>query len=287
MRTLPVLFLITLSIPVSSNRLETTRSGSIIVCIVGNTYVVCVADSQITDMTHGNKHSLGCKLIALGQKTLFEGLGHEKIGFGDGRVWDTFQTAKRVYRNATDKSAESLANDWTQSTSDWLKSYPPETLQQLLPKHPRDPSNSEGIADAVFVGFDESYHPFSYPYVQTRHILFDRDSGKLFSRIKNTEIGTAGESIATGIEEDAAAAFTQGKINGRNLQKDMNLAISAVQYVFDHATGDEKDELGPPIDVGVLTSDGITWPEGKRKPSCYAQDLKEDPPKKQQPEKKK
>jgi len=226
MRTLTVLFLITLAIPVSSNRLETARSGSIIVCIVGNIYVVCAADSQLTDKAHGNKHSLGCKLIALGQKTLFGGVGHEKIEFEDGRVWDTFQTAKRVYRNATDKSAESLANAWRQTTSEWLKSYPPETLQQLLPKHPRDPSNSKGIADAVFVGFNESYHPFDYPYVQTRHVLFDRDSGKLFSRIKNTEIGTAGESIATGIEEDAAAAFTQGKINGRNLQKDTLTAIN-------------------------------------------------------------
>lgn len=267
MRALSILLLITVALPASVNYSEIIVGGTTAACIVGDSYVVCAADSRESDERKAISDK-GCKMIAMKATTLFLTTGVSELAITDNgskldQYFNSLETARRVYRLAAE-SIDSVADTWGETTRNWFNHHS-GNLKTLSFK-------SGGLVVGAFIGFTSNRSPYIKGYL----IKVDETTGKAVALPFNTVIGNAGQIVSFGTNQDAAHMYADRRTNGRNLERDVATVNGAVKFVINSAAGPDKETVGGQIETAILRSngDGIEW--RNRKKGCYAKDLKED-----------
>jgi len=252
------------------------RRGSLVVLEFSRNsdYVVAAAESRQLDRDGKPLDDRGCKIVALGQETLFFVTGFYRIQSGSGEPWNAINVAGAVYRESQNHDALNLSEAWGDRSIHWLYPLPRQELEALTQKTDR-------IVTGGFINFDEN----GIPSVHYQKLGYVRDESNLIRR-PGSESVLPGQVWAMGNGQELVTEFLEAKtkraINAlapndvSRLASDdpgisSNLVRKAIQFAVDYTTGQEKGTLGTPIDIAVLRKNRrIEWVS--RKKECYKLD---------------
>lgn len=252
------------------------RRGSLVVLEFSRNsdYVVAAAESRQLDRDGKPLDDRGCKIVALGQETLFFVTGFYRIQSGSGEPWNAINVAGAVYRESQNHDALNLSEAWGDRSIHWLYPLPRQELEALTQKTDR-------IVTGGFINFDEN----GIPSVHYQKLGYVRDESNLIRRPRSESV-LPGQVWAMGNGQELVTEFLEAKtkraINAlapndvSRLASDdpgisSNLVRKAIQFAVDYTTGQEKGTLGTPIDIAVLRKNRrIEWVS--RKKECYKLD---------------
>ena len=249
--------------------------GSLVVWIVSRSadYVVIGAESRAQRPSQSEVDDRSCKLISLGNHTLFYETGISEMTVGERKPWSSQGTARHVYASSPKHDALSLATDWGHHAMQWFSGQPDQVLQSSANRV------TGNLVTAGFINFD-------------RDARLSLHTANLAFNDPNRGVQVAGSSTApghigvAGMATELVREFFEGKTEraaraapvvgpgqvGVNSAEDARLVRAAIRFAIDHAIGAERLALGGDIDLAILTEDGnIRWLA--RKSWCSREDL--------------
>lgn len=253
------------------------RRGSLVIAIVSQQgdYVVMAAESRKSTQSGKPIDNKSCKVITLGGDTLFFEAGTPFIAVGNGEGWDAWAMARAVYARAKKRDALSLSRKWGDAALRWFQAQSVANLKSVS-------DENGGIVTGGFANFKET----GSPPVRTQAITFSGTAHSV-SRGEAAEPPAPGGVLHAGVAdaqmkefflsytERVRQVFASLGLNrniGSDATMDATVAASAIRFAMDNTTGEEKGEIGGPIDVAILRRGGaVQWVH--RKDDCYQQDL--------------
>jgi hypothetical protein len=249
------------------------RRGSLVVLVFSKNsdYIVAAAESRELDRSGKPINDRGCKVIAVGNDTLFFATGFYRIANQSGVLWNALTVAGAVYKASNNHDALSLSDAWANRAFHWLRQLPEQDLEALTEKTDR-------IVTGGFISFGRS----GIPSAHYQKLGYSRDEHRLI-RLPDSEAALPGQVWAIGSGQELLTEFLDGKtkraiealdpkdasrLASADPAMSSNLARKAIQFAMDNTTGAEKGSLGGPIDTAILRRNGtIEWVSRKRE--CY------------------
>jgi hypothetical protein len=255
-------------------RLQVT-GGSLVVWIVSqrSDYVVIGAESRNTDKHLNVLNDRACKIISLGNDTLFYETGNSEIWVQRGLPWSSRDAARSVYSSSPKHDATSLSAAWATNAVRWFYAQPELDLRGLSePPH-------GNLVTGGFINFDKN----GFLTIRTEEVSFNADKRQLIAQASTQAPGQVGVS---GVGLDLVKEFFIGKtpraarafgpigivrLIGVYAAGDVENIRKAFRFVLDNASEEEKKFLGGDIDIAIIRNDRtIEWIA--RKSWCYEQD---------------
>jgi hypothetical protein len=266
------------------------KHGTLILGLISRKgdYVVIGAESRNRHMDGKPSDDEGCKVIALGNKSLFfeAGVANLKVS-KDADSWNALTAARAAYRESKIRDAEHMSIGWAEIGREWFSKQSPQALQQV----------AIGEDGRIITGGFLSFTPNGSLTIRTEAIFYSEPQNKVEARPDPPIAGAYGQTDANfkpimygvarhliieyfdGKTPRAVAAF--GPIGSLRRfavdpMEDSESVRKAIQFAIDYATPSDKAEIGGPIDVAILRKDRtIQWVN--RKSECYNQDQKPIP----------
>jgi hypothetical protein len=237
--------------------------GSLVVWIVSRSadYVVIGAESRAQRPSQSEVDDRSCKLISLGNHTLFYETGISEMRVGESRPWSSQGTARLVYAASPRHDALSLATDWGKHATQWFSGQPDQVLQSSA-NHV-----TGNLVTAGFINFGRE----ARLSIHTANLVFNGPNRGVHVDWSSTVPGHIG---VAGMATELVREFFEGKTEratratpvvglgqiGLNSVEDAGLVRAAIRFAIDHASGAERSALGGDIDLAILTKDGkIRW----------------------------
>jgi hypothetical protein len=253
--------------------------GSLVVYMLSKNsdYVVIGSESHDTTMilgVSGPRNDRTCKILSLGDDTLFFNTGSIEIGAGNGKpwAWDSKATARTVYKSSTKRDAVSLSLAWGDKAMKWFKTQSPQKLSTLA-------YGPDGvIVVGGFINFDKTGQLF----VRSAEIFFNASTR---APILQPITQSPGQVGAAGVATYLVTEFFDGKtdrairtLGGDTRQwmaidahEDAKIVGKAITFAMNYASEPDAADLGGPIDIAIIYKNGKTeWIN--RKTWCGKQD---------------
>jgi len=238
---------------------------------------VVAAESRQVDISGNVLNDHACKIISLGEDTLFFETGAALIGVQKGESWDALSVARASYRESKKRDAQALSTAWGNVALNWFYGKNREDLRTS-----REAQDGR-IVTGGFVEFESD----GSPSVQNQTIFYLDDTKQLRRHPDGAPPGP-GQITISGVALGLVQEFFDGKTERAveafgpigmvrliavDPTTDSTLAKKAIQFAIDNSTGKEKEALGGPIDVAIIHKNRmIEWVS--RKKECYEQDQK-------------
>jgi hypothetical protein len=263
------------------------KHGTLILGLISRKgdYVVIGAESRNRHMDGKPSDDEGCKVIALGNKSLFfeAGVANLKVS-KDADSWNALSAARAAYRESKIRDAEHMLIGWADIGREWFSKQSPQALQQV----------AIGEDGRIITGGFLSFTPNGSLTIRTEAIFYSEPQNKVEARPDPKITGAYGQTDAKftpviyGVARDLVIEYFNGKtlravnafgpIGSTRLfavdpMLDTEEVRKAIQFAIDNATGRDKAEIGGPIDTVILRNNQtIQWV--RRKPECYKLDQK-------------
>lgn len=239
-------------------------------------YVVVAAESRNVDKTHKFVDDRACKIISLGDDTVFFETGIPVIGVLRGTNWNAQSVARSVYRRSKVHDPKDLSIAWGNGALKWFYGQAPQDLKSIT-----DPDG--GIVTGGFISFAKA----DIVPIQTQTIFYSASANTIRSGPEG-DPPHLGQIVMSGVAKELISEFFKGNTVraaiafgpigtlrriGEDPTIDASLAKKAIQFAVDYSTGPDHDEIGGPIDVAIVRENlSIEWVS--RKKECYEQDQK-------------
>jgi|SRR5580700_7698105 hypothetical protein len=256
--------------------------GSSVVAIYSqkDDYVVVAAESRNEDFNHKPLNDQACKIISLGNDTVFFETGIPVIGVLRGSNWNAQSVARAVYRRSKLHDPKSLSIAWGNGALKWFYGQPAQDLQAIT-----EPDG--GIITGGFINFTK----VGTAPIQTQTIFYSASANSL-SRRPRADPPQLGQIAVSGVATELVDEFFKGNTTraqlafgpigtirriGEDPTIDASLTRKAIQFAIDYSIGADHDAIGGPIDIAIIRKNlPIEWIA--RKKECYEQDQKPLPP---------
>jgi hypothetical protein len=254
------------------------QRGSLVLAMVSQKgdYVVVAAESRNQGMNHELLDDRACKIISLGDDTVFFETGNAVNGLTHGTNWNALKTARAVYRASKMHDAKSLSVIWGNDALKWFQGQATQNLQLIADKN-------GGLVTGGFVNFIKT----DRPSVQSRTIFYS-ESAHIVGQQPEGEPPKLGQISTTGVAVDLVWEFFKGNTTraaiafgpigsirriGEDSTIDASLATKSIHFAMDNSTGTDHDAIGGLIEVAIVRKNlPIEWVT--RKKECYEQDQK-------------
>jgi hypothetical protein len=265
-----VLALIVLVLPIGPSKIREARGGSLAFWVISkqNDYIVVGTESRNLDLRTGKPvDDSACKVIALGDRTLFFELGVSRGERTDGQIWNPQKLARGVYRSSKQRDAKSLSVAWGKAANNWFSGLFPKNLAVAT-------ETQDGrLVLGAFVNFQEKFTGIEFD-----ELFYDIHRDK-FSQKQSafTQTGFAGVGVEL-LQEFAHPFSSQRAFDaqvspsfGLDPYDDAKTVRAGIQFAIDNSTGPDHDRIHGPIDIAILRQgQKVEW--FSRKDECYASD---------------
>jgi hypothetical protein len=250
------------------HHLSHARRGTLVVWLVSDAkdYVVIGAESRNISLPSGKPiDDCSCKIIQLGQRTVFFELGVSTGQRSDGEIWSPQKLARAVYDSAQQRDAVTLSVMWGKGAMEWLSKLLPEDLEAAT-------QNEGRLALGGFVNFEDAAP------IEMSELFYDSLERKLYRKqTPFTSHGLVGvgtelvEEFGTRSSFRASQAHKPSTSVGVDPHEDAETVRAGIQFAIDSSVGVEHDKIGGPIDVVIVRpNQKVEWVN--RKSRCYALD---------------
>jgi hypothetical protein len=257
--------------PQNPSHLQHARGGTLVVWLVSNAkdYVVIGAESRNIGLPSGKTiDDRSCKIIQLGQQTVFFELGLSTGQRSDGEIWSPQKLAGTVYDSVPQRDAVALSVMWGKAAMEWLLNLLPDDLAAAT-------QNEGRLTLGGFVNFGDAAP------IEMSELFYNIAERKLYKKqtpfVRHGMVGVGTELVeefGTRSSFRASQAHKPSTSVGVDPHEDAETVRASIQFAIDNSVGVEHDKIGGPIDVAIVRpNQKVEWVS--RKSRCYALD---DPP---------
>jgi hypothetical protein len=264
--------LLPLLLTISTPSVPPTLHGSVVVFHLSSdgSYIAIASESRAADQANKAVNDNACKIVPLSTDTLFflVGSGYIRIirkGSKTPVLWTGTDEARSLYARGRKRNTASWVAAWEPAVRKIFSAIPSKQLNEM-----------KGWDDSLVTGGFIHYEKGA-PSLEATTLYMTGKSGRLtFKRMtaRSGQIGGFGVGIKLAMDfieartpQAAKARAVWRGLGDRDPTLFASFLKSAVQYAIDNAKGDERGQIGGPIDVALLQrGQSIRWVA--QKPNC-------------------